>query len=131
MKRIQKPSVSVEVTLSSLIRRGDIWLINLDPVIGSEIRKTRPCVIISSDAVGILPVKLIAPVTAWDDRYTGNLWHIRIDSTPGTGLSKTSAVDALQVRAVDTARMIRRVGKVAPHIMVSIVEAVAAVIEVP
>lgn len=117
--------------MSSLIRRGDIWLINLDPVIGSEIRKTRPCVIISSDAVGILPVKLVAPITAWDDRYNSNLWHIRIDPTSGTGLSKISAVDALQVRAVDTVRMVRRLGKVAPHIMEAIVEAVAAVIEVP
>ena len=117
--------------MSSLIRRGDIWLINLDPVIGSEIRKTRPCVVISSDAIGILPVKLVAPVTAWDDRYLGNLWHIRIDPTPTTGLSKPSAVDALQVRAVDTARMIRRLGKIPPQIMRAIVEAVAAVIEVP
>lgn len=117
--------------MSSLIRRGDIWLINLAPVIGAEIRKTRPCVIIRSDALGILPVKLVALVTAWDKRYQGNLWHIRIDPTPTSGLSKPSAVDALQVRAVDTIRMIRRPGKVTPHIMVSIVEAVAAAIEVP
>jgi mRNA interferase MazF len=37
------------------ISRGDVWKVNLDPTIGAEIRKTRPVVVISSDAVGVLP----------------------------------------------------------------------------
>ena len=45
---------------SSAPRRGDIWLVNLDPTVGSEIQKTRPAVVVSSDAVGRLPVKLVA-----------------------------------------------------------------------
>ena len=36
------------------MRRGEIWLINLDPTIGAEIKKTRPAVIVNDDAVGIL-----------------------------------------------------------------------------
>jgi mRNA interferase MazF len=40
------------------MKRGEVWLVNLDPTIGSEIKKTRPAVIISSDLMGILPVKL-------------------------------------------------------------------------
>ena len=39
------------------MRRGEVWLINLDPTIGAEIRKTRPAVIVNDDAVGILPLK--------------------------------------------------------------------------
>ena len=117
--------------MSSLIRRGDIWLVNLDPTIGSEIKKVRPCVVISSDAVGILPVKLVAPVTAWDDRYRNNLWHVRVDPAAPNGLSKPSAIDALQVRAVDTARMVRCLGKVTTLVLTAIVEAVATVIEAP
>jgi mRNA interferase MazF len=45
------------------MRRGEIWLINLDPTIGAEIRKTRPAVIVNDDAVGILPLKIVVPVT--------------------------------------------------------------------
>ena len=45
------------------MRRGEIWLINLDPTVGAEIRKTRPAVIVNDDAIGILPLKIIAPVT--------------------------------------------------------------------
>lgn len=37
------------------MRRGEVWLINLDPTIGAEIKKTRPAVIVNDDAVGILP----------------------------------------------------------------------------
>lgn len=45
------------------ISRGEIWLVNLDPTIGAEIRKTRPVVVISSNAVGTLPIRLVAPLT--------------------------------------------------------------------
>ena len=49
------------------IKRGEIWLVNLNPTIGAEIRKTRLVVIVSSDAIGALPIRLVAPVT--DLRY--------------------------------------------------------------
>jgi len=39
------------------INRGEIWKVNLDPTIGAEIRKTRSVVVVSSDAVGVLPIK--------------------------------------------------------------------------
>ena len=45
------------------MRRGDVWLINLDPTVGAEIKKTRPAVIVNDDAVGILPLKVIVPIT--------------------------------------------------------------------
>ena len=51
------------------MKRNDIWLVNLDPTIGAEIRKTRPCVIVSNDAVGVLPLKVIAPLTDFKERY--------------------------------------------------------------
>jgi mRNA interferase MazF len=52
-------------TNRDLPKRGEIWLVNFDPTIGAEIKKVRPAVVISSDAVGKLPIKLIAPVTDW------------------------------------------------------------------
>ena len=51
------------------MRKGEVWLINLDPTIGAEIKKTRPAVIVSEDAIGILPLKVVVPVTDWKDRY--------------------------------------------------------------
>jgi mRNA interferase MazF len=52
------------------MRRGEAWLVNLDPTIGAEIKKTRPAVIVNDDAVGILPLKVIVPITEWRDRHT-------------------------------------------------------------
>jgi len=111
------------------IRRGYIWLVNFDPTKGAEMTKTRPAVVVSSDAIGILPIKIVAPVTDWKDRYSRNLWHIRIDPDKTNGLLKASAVDALQVRGVDTARFIQKLGHVSASAMDEIAAAIAAVIE--
>ena len=46
-------------------KRGEIWLINLDPTIGAEIKKTRPAVVVNSDYIGKLPLKLVVPITNW------------------------------------------------------------------
>lgn len=43
------------------MKQGEIWLLNLDPTIGSEIRKTRPVVIVNDDSLGKLPLKVIVP----------------------------------------------------------------------
>jgi mRNA interferase MazF len=76
------------------MRRGEIWLINLDPTVGAEIRKTRPAVIVNDDAVGILPLKVVVPVTEWKDRYAVAPWMVRLDPDADNGLSKPSAADA-------------------------------------
>jgi mRNA interferase MazF len=110
-------------------KRGEIWLVGFDPTIGSEIRKTRPAIVISSDAVGRLPIKLVAPVTDWKEHYAAQIWHVRIDPDLGNGLSKTSAADALQLRGLDHQRFVRKLGDVSSITLQQIVLAVTAVIE--
>lgn len=111
------------------IQRGEIWLVNLDPTVGAEIRKTRPVVVISSDAVGTLPIRLVAPLMGWKEHFVGNVWHIKLLPDSRNRLTKTSAVDTLQLRGVDTQRFIQKLGSVSPTVMRSIIEAIAAVIE--
>ncbi len=106
-----------------------MWVVNFDPTVGTEIKKTRPAVVISSDAVGRLPIKLIAPVTDWKEHFSRNIWHVRIDPDRANGLSKASSVDALQLRGVDTQRFVRPLGRVSAGVMDEIVAAIAAVIE--
>ena len=50
------------------MKQGEIWLINLDPTIGAEIKKTRPAIIVNDDVLGKLPLKIIVPVTDWKDK---------------------------------------------------------------
>lgn len=65
-------------------QRGEVWIVNFDPTVGSEIQKTRPAVVVSSDAVGRLPVKLVVPLTDWKPHYAGNIWHVRLSPTKAT-----------------------------------------------
>jgi mRNA interferase MazF len=60
------------------MRRGEVWLLNLDPTIGAEIRKTRPAVIVSDDSIGLLPLKVIVPLD-WKDHYSVAPWMVRLD----------------------------------------------------
>ena len=101
----------------------------MDPTKGAEINKTRPAVIVSSDAVGRLPIKLIVPVTGWKDYFVNNLWHIRLNPTKTNGLSKTSAANVLQLRGVDTRRIVKRIGVVSANTMIEVAAAIAAVVE--
>jgi len=111
------------------MKRGEIWLVNLDPTIGSEIKKTRPAVIISSDLVGILPLKVIVPFTDWKDRYATASWMVRIDPNDNNGLSKSSAVDGLQVRSVSQQRLVKRLGALTSVQADQIMQAVINVIQ--
>jgi mRNA interferase MazF len=111
------------------MKRGEIWLVNLDPTIVSEIRKTRPAVIISSDLIGILPLKVIVPLTEWKERYANAPWMVQIDSDEQNCLTKTSAADGLQVRSVSQQRLIKKVGVLRNIQVAQIVQAVMNVLQ--
>lgn len=110
-------------------KRGDVWNVNFDPSVGAEIQKIRPAVVISSDAVGRLPIKIVVPITEWKDHFRSNVWHVRIDPDTEHGLAKTSAVDALQVKSVSVDRFVSRLGRCSAIIVEEITAAVALVIE--
>jgi len=85
------------------VTRGEIWLVNLDPTVGSEIRKTRPCVIVSpAEMHDHLRTVLVAPMTT-----AGREAPFRIDITHG-GRKGLILLD--QVRAVDKIRLVKKVG---------------------
>lgn len=84
-------------------RRGDVYLISLDPTRGSEIRKTRPCVVVSPDELNdYLGTCLVAPMTTG-----GHPYPFRIACR---FLDKEGHVVADQLRTVDRVRMVRRLG---------------------
>ena len=85
-------------------RRGDVYLISLDPTRGSEIRKTRPCVVVSPDELNDhLATFLVAPMTTGGHRYPFRI-ACRFQD-------KAGYVVVDQQRTVDQVRMIRPVGR--------------------
>jgi len=105
-----------------------MWLINLDPTIGAEIKKTRPAVIINVDEIGVLPLRIIVPITSWKERYSQAPWLIQITPSKLNGLEKMSAADAFQIRSLSNERFMRRIGEIDSETLSNILEAVRIVI---
>jgi mRNA interferase MazF len=110
------------------VKRGEVWLINLDPTIGAEIKKSRPAIIVNDDAIGILPLKVIVPVTEWKEHYAAAPWLVRLLPDGENGLEKPSAADAFQVRSVSQRRFVRRLGKLSDAALNAITEALTVVL---
>lgn len=95
-----------------MVTRGEIWLVNLDPTIGSEIRKTRPCVVVSpAEMHGHLRTVIVAPMTT-----KSRAAPFRIGVTHG-GQKGLILLD--QMRAVDKARLAQRLGAVSARTLTS------------
>lgn len=112
------------------MRRGQIWLYSADPTIGDEIGKTRPCVIVSNDEIGILRLKVVVPITGWNDVFDQVPWMVKIQPTPENRLSKLSAADTFQVRSVSQERLIKQMGTVTDEIMQEIAHALTIVLNI-
>lgn len=110
-------------------KRGEVWTVDFDPTKGAEIQKQRPAVVISSDSIGKLPLKLVVPITAWNPAFENNIWHVRLSPTSQNGLSKPSAADALQVRSVSVDRFLDCRGRITQQELEEITQALAAVVE--
>lgn len=111
------------------MKRGEVWLVNLDPTLGAEMRKSRPAVIVSSDLVGVLPLRVIVPLTDWKERYSVAPWMVQIKAVSSNGLDKDSAADCFQVRSVSTMRLVRKIGRLSPEDMEKIVQSIQLVVE--
>jgi len=110
------------------MHRGEIWLINLDPTIGAEIMKLRPAVILNVDEIGVLPLRVIVPITTWKEHYSQAPWLVQIKPKKQNGLDTISAADAFQIRSLSTERFIRAIGKVDTDTISAILEGVKIVV---
>jgi mRNA interferase MazF len=90
--------------VATAIRRGDVLLISLNPTRGSEIRKTRPCVVVSPDELNEhLTTFIVAPMTTG-----GHAYPFRVPCRFG---GKAGHIVLDQVRAIDQERVVRRLGR--------------------
>lgn len=87
-----------------VVNRFDIYLVSLDPTRGSEIRKTRPCVVISPDEMNHnIKTVLIAPMTSSGKKYPTR--------TPLEFQGKKGQIVLDQIRTVDKTRLIKKIGR--------------------
>lgn len=111
------------------MKQGTIWRVNLDPAIGAEIKKNRPCVIVNSNRIGKLPLKIVAPLTDFKKHYEKVPWMVIVQPTKENGLLKTSVIDLFQVRSVSQKRLVKKLGIINNNIMDACKEALNIVFD--
>ncbi|MFH1321267.1 MAG: type II toxin-antitoxin system PemK/MazF family toxin [Bacteroidota bacterium] len=92
------------------MKHGDIWLVDLNPQIGTEPGKIRPVVVVQTDLLNnIHPSTIICPITS-EVRPKSDILRIHIKAKKG-GLKKNSDILADQIRAIDNKRFITKLDK--------------------
>lgn len=94
-----------------LPRRGDIWLVSLDPAVGHEVQKTRPAVVVTSNVYNDHNwVIVVVPLTSHAQAKYDQVLVL----PPEGGLTSPSVVLPDQIRAIDRQRLVKRLGKLSP-----------------
>ena len=101
---------------AAVVARGEVHLVRLDPTTGSEIRKTRPCLVVSPDELNsYLRTAVVAPMTTAGHAYP---WRIACRFRNQSGFV---ALD--QLRTVDSERFVKRLGRLSPVTMKEVLRA--------
>jgi len=95
------------------VHRFEIWLVQLDPTQGSEIKKIRPCVVISPDEMSALKTAIVAPMTSKGFSYPTRIQY--------TFQGKKGLILLDQMRAVDKSRLIQKLGVISQSAQMKIV----------
>ena len=97
-----------------VVSRFDVYLINLDPTVGSEIKKVRPCLIISPDEMNRhIHTVIVAPMTTAGKEYPTRI--------PCTFKKKKSQIVIDQIRTIDKSRLIKKLGTIDPSTQLEVV----------
>jgi mRNA interferase MazF len=105
-----------------MVKRGEVWLVNLDPTVGSEIRKSRPCIIISPQELNEhLKTVIVAPMTSQGFAAPFRI-GLRFQHKDGLILLD-------QIRTLDKSRLIRRMGKLSTETLKQTLQTLREVFE--
>lgn len=109
--------------------RGEVWQMSMAVSTRQEGAAQRTVLIISSDALGALPLKIVVPLTNWKEEYENVPWMVRLPPVLHSGLESSMAADAMQVRSVSTARLVKRLGEMPIKFIDQICEAVDLILD--
>jgi mRNA interferase MazF len=107
------------------ISRGDIWIVNFDPSVGTETQKARPAVVVQIGGLSRLDRTIVVPITSWQSHFDPYQWMLHLQPTAQNGLRKESCVDTLQVKSVDNSRFQSCIGTLGSEDMGEIAAAIA------
>jgi mRNA interferase MazF len=108
----------------------DIYLVDLSPTKGAEMQKIRPCIIVSNNDIGILPLKIVVPLIGYKDIHKGKSWLVVVEPNETNGLSKTSTADALNIRSVADERILKKIGSIDELTYQELIKAMRVVLDI-
>jgi len=111
----------------AIVRRGEVYVVEFDPTRGSEIKKPRPAVVVQNDVDNrYSPITIVAPISS---KFDVELYPTEVLVKPSEGGLRTESVVLLnQLRAVDKARLGRRLGTLKPATMTLVNDSLAIVL---
>jgi len=112
-------------------QRGEIWMVQFGPSVGADMRKVRPAVVVSVNTVGILPLRIVVPLTDWQPAFAHLPWFVFLSMSSANGLTKHSGADTFQVKSVSERRFVRCLGAVTSTELDAIATAIAMWVGAP
>lgn len=111
------------------VRRGDLVLVNLDPTVGVEIKKTRPAIVVSNDSINqFSQLVVVVPLT----KNTAHLSPSHVVIPKGSArLAFASKVVTEQIKAVDKQRVVKRLGSLPPSLLAQVEHALKNTLAFP
>ena len=109
-------------------RRGEIWRVRLDPSVGAELQKTRPCIVMNKVDAGRLPLRVLVPLSGWQPTFNGYPWCVQVVPDTINNLSKLSAADTFQIKSLSLDRFSQKLGDASPEVLEEIALAIAHVV---
>lgn len=109
-------------------KRGEIYLVDFEPTRGAEIKKTRPALIVQNDTANrYSPITIVAAITS---QFAAKLYPTEVlVRAPEGGLTADSVVLLNQIRSIDKARLVKRLGTIKPQTMQKVEDALRISLE--
>ena len=109
------------------MKNGQVWLVDFEPQVGQEIKKIRPAIIVNTDALGVLPLKVVVPLT--DGLKLQQSWMATINPSEKNGLTQISFADCFQVESLSVKRFVKKIGTLNEAEMAEVKICLAKVLE--
>ena len=105
--------------------KGEIWLVEFEPHVGSEISKIRPAMVLSIPSLKFLTTRIVVPLRNHKEFHEGCFYYITVLPNKLNGLIKKSTIDCPQVKSFDIQRFKKRLGKISNEIHEEIIDTVS------
>ena len=110
------------------INQGEIWMVNFEPSVGSEIQKLRPAIVVNDDRIGRFGIKIVVPITQWKEHYIDYPWIIKIIPDAINGLAKDSSIECFQIKSFAVDRFDKKIGEIDKLLLLQVHQTIAKIL---